>query len=52
MDRWRLPATGKTMPIKDRLIAANAAVHGLTVAARNGNDFANAVVQIVDPLVD
>jgi len=37
------------MPIKDSLIAATAAVHGLAVATRNRSDFVNA--GIVDPFV-
>lgn len=47
----RLRATGKAMPIKDSLIAATAAVHGLTVATRNRTDFMNAGVRVVDPFV-
>ena len=47
----RLRTTGKAMPIKDSLIAATAAVHGLAVATRNRADFANAGVRIVDPFV-
>jgi toxin FitB len=48
----RLRKTGKTMPIKDSLIAATAIVHHLTVATRNRIDFAKAGVNIVDPFVD
>jgi toxin FitB len=47
----RLRATGKAMPIKDSLIAATAAVHGLTIVTRNGADFANAGVRVVDPFI-
>jgi predicted nucleic acid-binding protein len=47
----RLRATGKAMPIKDSLIAATAAVHGLNIATRNGADFVNAGVRVVDPFV-
>ena len=47
----RLRTTGKAMPIKDSLIAATAAVHGLAVATRNGAEFLNAGVRIVDPFV-
>jgi predicted nucleic acid-binding protein len=47
----RLRTTGKVMPIKDSLIAATAAVHGLTVVTRNRADFANARVPILDPFV-
>jgi toxin FitB len=45
----RLRRTGKAMPVKDSLIAATAAVHGLAVATRNRADFANAGVRAVDP---
>ena len=45
----RLRASGKAMPIKDSLIAATAAVHGLAVATRNRTDFVNAGVRVVDP---
>jgi predicted nucleic acid-binding protein len=47
----RLRTAGKAMPIKDSLIAATAAVHGLAVATRNRADFVNAGVRIVDPFV-
>ena len=47
----RLRATGKAMPIKDSFIAATAAVHNLAVATRNGGDFVNAGVTIVDPFL-
>ena len=48
----RLHTTGKAMPMKDSLIAATAAVHGLAITTRNRADFANAGVHIVDPFVD
>jgi toxin FitB len=47
----RLRRTGRAMPIKDSLIAATAAVHGLAVATRNRADFVNAGVRIIDPFV-
>lgn len=47
----RLRRTGKAMPIKDSLIAATAAAHGLAVATRNRSDFANAGVRAVDPFL-
>lgn len=47
----RLRTTGKTMPIKDSLIAATALVHKLAVATRNRADFIHAGVRIVDPFV-
>lgn len=46
-----LRKTGKAMPIKDSLIAATAAVHGLTVATRNRADLAHAGVRVIDPFV-
>lgn len=45
----RLRRAGKAMPIKDSLIAATAAVHGLAVVTRNHADFMNAGVRVVNP---
>ena len=47
----RLRTSGKAMPIKDSLIAATGIVHGLAIATRNRDDFANAGVRIVDPFI-
>ena len=47
----RLGKAGKAMPIKDGLIAATGAVHGLTVATRNRVDFAHAGVRVIDPFL-
>ncbi len=44
-----LRATGRSMQIKDSMIAATALFHGLTVATRNRSDFERAGVGIVDP---
>jgi toxin FitB len=44
-----LRAAGKSMPIKDSLIAATALTHGLAVATRNVHDFRNAGVRVIDP---
>lgn len=44
-----LRRSGRSMPIKDSLIAATALVHGLTVATRNRADFEKVGVSIVDP---
>ncbi len=44
-----LRAKGRSMPVKDSLIAATALAHGLTVATRNVRDFAKAGVRVVDP---
>ena len=41
--------SAQAMPVKDRLIAANALHHGLTVATRNGRDFEKAGVKVLDP---
>jgi predicted nucleic acid-binding protein len=52
--RWaallaRLRATGRTMPIKDSLIAATALTNHLTVVTRNVTDFEKAGCPVVDP---
>ena len=44
-----LRASGRSMPIKDSLIAATALTHGLAVVTRNRHDFANAELELVDP---
>ena len=45
-----LRASGRTMPIKDSLIAATALVHRLTVVTRDRRDFENAGVEIENPV--
>ena len=52
--RWarllaELRANGRSMPIKDSLIAATALAHGLPVATLNRRDFEKAGVEVVDP---
>jgi hypothetical protein len=47
-----LRKSGRSMPIKDSLIAATALTHGLTVATRDTSDFAKAGVKVVDPFAD
>jgi predicted nucleic acid-binding protein len=47
-----LRAAGRSMPIKDSLIAATALVHELTIATHNNRDFAAARVKVVDPFDD
>lgn len=47
-----LGGSGRSMPIKDSLIAATALVHDLVVATRNGSDFEKAGVEIVDPFIE
>jgi predicted nucleic acid-binding protein len=44
-----LRSGGKSMPIKDSLIAATALLHGLTIATRNQADFRVAGVKLLDP---
>jgi predicted nucleic acid-binding protein len=44
-----LRASGRTMPVKDSLIAATALVHGLSVVTRNRIDFEKAGVDLIDP---
>lgn len=40
---------GKPISTADAMIAATARAHGMSVATRNGNDFASAGVTIIDP---
>jgi predicted nucleic acid-binding protein len=40
---------GKTLPIKDSMIAASALVHDLTVATRNTRDFAAIGLKVTNP---
>jgi predicted nucleic acid-binding protein len=52
--RWaellaELRSAGRSIPIKDSLIAATALVHRLTVATRNRSDFEQAGVQVMNP---
>lgn len=52
--RWarllaELRAKGRSMPIKDSLIAATALVHRLAVVTHNRRDFEKAGVEIIDP---
>lgn len=45
-----LRASGRSMPIKDSLIAATALTHGLRLATRNRRDFDHAGLETVDSL--
>lgn len=52
--RWaqllaELRTSGRSMPIKDSLIAATALVHQLPIATRNRRDFEKAGVEAIDP---
>ena len=52
--RWakllaELRKSGKSMPIKDSLIAATALVHDFIVVTRNTHDFRKAQVKVLDP---
>jgi len=47
----RLRKAGKSMPIKDSLIAATALVHGLAIVTRNRSDFAHTGLRMVDPFI-
>ncbi|MFO1186563.1 MAG: PIN domain-containing protein [Alphaproteobacteria bacterium] len=47
-----LRSRGRSMPIKDSLVAATALTHGLVVATRNEGDFAKAGVEITNPFAD
>jgi predicted nucleic acid-binding protein len=47
-----LRKSGRSMPIKDSLIAATALTHDLVVVTRNGVDFENAGVVIVNPFAE
>lgn len=44
-----LRKSGRSLPIKDSLIAATALVHGFIVVTRNTRDFRKAGVKVLDP---
>lgn len=46
-----LRAAGRSMPIKDSLVAATALAHGLMLVTRNRRDFQHAGVRLVDPFI-
>ena len=52
--RWarllaELRSSGRSMPIKDSLIAATALLHALPVVTRNRSDFEKAAIEVIDP---
>jgi len=54
-DRWGLlvayaKSKGKSLPVIDRLLAATALHHNLTIVSRNVADFANSQVSVLNPL--
>jgi toxin FitB len=44
-----LRAAGRSMPVKDSLIAATALEHDRVLVTRNGRDFGSAGVRLLDP---
>ncbi len=48
----RLKTQGKSMPVKDSLIAASALQHQFTIVTRNQADFQHAGVPLIDPFDD
>lgn len=44
-----LRVAGRSMPIKDSLVAATALTYDLTIVTRNRRDFENAGVRLIDP---
>jgi predicted nucleic acid-binding protein len=46
---WADLDAGRTLPVVDALIAATAAVYGLTVVTRNQPDFAGSGVPVLNP---
>jgi toxin FitB len=47
-----LRSAGRSLPIKDSLIASTALAHDLTVVTRNVRDFNAAGVKVIDPFAD
>ena len=46
-----LRRSGRSMPVKDSLIAASALAHELSVVTRNRRDFEAAGIDVVDPFI-
>lgn len=47
----KLRKKGKSMPLKDSMIAATAIHHGLTIATRNVSDFKSTNLPIINPFL-
>lgn len=47
----KLRKKGKSMPLKDSMIAATAMHHGLTIATRNVSDFESTKLPIINPFL-
>jgi len=52
-DRWGrlLSAAGRPLPATDSLLAASAALHGLSMVTRNSRDFADLGLDVINPWV-
>jgi predicted nucleic acid-binding protein len=52
-DRWGrlLSAAGRPLPAIDSLLAASAALHGLSMVTRNSRDFADLGLDVINPWV-
>jgi toxin FitB len=50
-DRWGEMLAQREANVMDTAIAATAVVHGLVVATRNGRDFRDRGVRLVDPFM-
>ena len=46
---WGRLAAKRTLPVVDGLLAATAAVYGMTLATRNERDFANLGIRVLNP---
>lgn len=44
-----LRRSGRSLPVKDSMIAATALLHGFTIATRNARDFSDTGVDVINP---
>jgi len=53
-DRWGrlVAAASRPVPAIDSLLAATAAHHGLSLVTRNGRDFADLGLDVINPWID